>query len=297
MLEKFIKSFDGKEIHCYFWDQVVNPKGIVQIFHGMAEHAKRYDEFAQYLNKQGYLVFADDHRAHGFTTAETKLGKYDGYDVFFDTLKDEIFFSKYLKEKYKLPLYVFGHSYGSFIAQEYLTMSQEHQKAILCGSAFMKKRIDIKCLMVILFILKTFRGNKPAKFIEKIMYKQYNKAVGTGSWLNTDPKEVENYYSDKFNGYPLSYKFYFNMFNSFRHSYSKKRVSQIDKDKPILLLCGENDPVGSMSKSVKQLHNFYLKNNIKNVELKIYANARHEILNEPDTKQKVFDDIVEFLNK
>lgn len=65
--EKFT-SFDGTVIQCYLWNDVKNPKGVVQISHGMAEHARRYDHFATFLNSRGYIVFADDHRAHGMTS-------------------------------------------------------------------------------------------------------------------------------------------------------------------------------------------------------------------------------------
>ncbi|MBQ0045688.1 MAG: lysophospholipase [Mycoplasma sp.] len=298
MTEKFINSFDGKRIYCYLWDDVDKPIGIVQIFHGMAEHAKRYEELAKELNKAGYIVFADDHRGHGKTPENgKKLGTYEGKDIFIDTLKDEIFFSKMLKHKYSLPLYVLGHSYGSFLAQEYITKYDDYEKVIICGSALMKGRLDVKFGLFLAWFLKLAASKKEAKLIEKINYSNYNKMVKEGSWLNTDTKEVEKYYADDFNGKPLSNKFYFNMFNGFRHMYRRSAIKRIPKDKPIFLIAGENDPVGSMSKSVKALHDFYKKNNIKNVEMKIYKNARHEILNEPKIKQEVYKDIINFLKK
>ena len=90
--EKFT-SFDNTILQCYLWNDVKNPKGVVQISHGMAEHARRYDAFAQFLNSNGYIVFADDHRAHGMTsTKQSKNGVY-GYhkgDIYNDTVRDEI---------------------------------------------------------------------------------------------------------------------------------------------------------------------------------------------------------------
>ena len=38
--EKFA-SFDNTVLQCYLWNDVKNPKGVVQISHGMAEHARR----------------------------------------------------------------------------------------------------------------------------------------------------------------------------------------------------------------------------------------------------------------
>ncbi len=90
--EKF-KSFDGTVLQCYLWDDVRNPKGVVQISHGMAEHARRYDAFAAFLNKNGYVVYADDHRAHGMTSTKQSAKGVKGFhkgDIFNDTVKDEI---------------------------------------------------------------------------------------------------------------------------------------------------------------------------------------------------------------
>ena len=68
-------SFDGTVIQCYLWDEVESPKAVLQIAHGMAEHARRYDDFAKYLNANGIIVFADDHRAHGATcVGQSKKG-------------------------------------------------------------------------------------------------------------------------------------------------------------------------------------------------------------------------------
>ena len=83
MKERVIESFDGNKICCYLWDNVKNPIGVVQIFHGMAEHATRYDEFAKFLNKNGYIVFADDHRGHGKTAGSVEnIGQYEGGNIF-----------------------------------------------------------------------------------------------------------------------------------------------------------------------------------------------------------------------
>lgn len=296
MKARFIKSFDGREIFCYEWNDVTKPIGIVQIFHGMAEHAKRYEELAKVLNKAGYIVFADDHRAHGKTAKKEKLGTYTGKDVFYDTLRDEIFFSKMLINKYRLPLYVLGHSYGSFIAQEYITQCHLYKKAIICGSAFMKKRADVKFGLLLAWQLKIFGSKKEAKLIERINYSTYNKLVGHGSWLNRDDDEVRKYYADPFNGKPLSNQFYFNMFNAFRHIYKKSAIKKISKTKPLFLIAGSKDPVGSMGKSVRDLYNFYKRLGI-DVKMKLYKDARHEILNEPLIKKQVIKDIINFIKK
>ena len=131
--------------------------------------------------------------------------------------------------------------------------------------------------------------------INDIVKKGYNKKVKTGSWLNTDEIEVKKYFADKFCGKPFSAKFYVDFFSAFSRIYKKENLKKIDKTKPILVISGKSDPVGSMGKSVTKLYNFY-KNLGLNVDLKLYDNARHEILNEP-IKESVYQDIIMFLEK
>jgi len=172
MEEKFIESFDGNKIYCCEWNDVENPVGVVQIIHGMAEYVKRYDDFARFLNKHGFIVFGDDHRAHGKTAGSIEnIGKYEGGNLFFDTVQDEVLFSKMLKEKYNLPLFVFGHSYGSFITQRYIESCDLYERAILSGSAYMKKRADVKLGLLVAKLTAKFKGNNaPARLIEQMSF-------------------------------------------------------------------------------------------------------------------------------
>ena len=96
---KYVKftSFDNTILQAYVWDDVKMPKGVVQIVHGMAEHARRYDDFAKFLNANGYIVFADDHRAHGNTEKKNDIGYHAG-NIYGDSVKDELFITKYLSE-------------------------------------------------------------------------------------------------------------------------------------------------------------------------------------------------------
>jgi len=298
MKNEYIKSFDGSEIYTYLWDEVENPIGIVQIFHGMAEHAGRYDEFARELNKAGYIVFADDHRAHGLTAKDNKLGTYKGENCFLDTVEDEIIFSHYLKKKYNLPLYVFGHSYGSFLLQYYITQTHIYDKAILCGSALMGWSYFISFGRLLVKAQMKKGADEPATFIEKTNYTHYNKAVKKGSWLNTDKAEVDKYYADKLNGFALSNKFYNDYFEGIKLAYKKENRENIDKYKPILIISGSDDPVGHNSKSVRRLDTYFSKKlKIKHVKTIIYSGARHEILNEPNYKGQVYLDVINFIKE
>lgn len=299
MKGKYIKSFDKKDIYCYLWDNVENPIGIVQILHGMQEHAGRYDHFAKFLNKNGYIVFADDHRAHGKTADSIEtLGRYGSGNLFYDTLRDALFFTDMLLKEYEgLPLYIFGHSYGSFLVQNYIQTCSGYEKAILCGSACMKNNLATKFGRMIAKWTMEHKGeDKVATMVENIMLSTYNKMVKTGSWLNTDAAEVEKYKNDPYCGTPFSAKFYYDFFTGLKYSYDKHKLQEIDHHKPILLISGKCDPVGDMGKSVVKLFKLYHEDDL-DVTMKLYDNARHEILNEPKLQQTVYNDILEFLKK
>lgn len=292
----FIESFDKRKIWLYVWDNVKKPKAIVQIFHGMAEHAGRYEEFAKMLNTKGYIVVADDHRGHGKTAGSVEnIGKYDGSNIFYDTMHDEMFITKLITEEYKLPVFVFGHSYGSFIAQGYIELiSQPISGVILCGSACMKDRIDIFLGRKIAKATMKHKGpDAPAKLVAKMSFGAYDRKVKKGSWLNTDEEEVKKYYADEYCGKTLSAKFYYNFFKALPRIYIKKNLKKIQKNLPILIISGKQDPVGDMGKSVAKL--FKLYNHLEmDVRMRLYNDARHEILNEP-IKNEVYNSILTFL--
>ena len=140
MREKEFKGANGKIIFYRLWE-CENPKGMVQIVHGMAENTLRYEKLAEYLVEQGFIVFADDHRGHGKT--DDCSGYADG-DMFFDTLKDVAMLSDIYKNLYpKLPLVILGHSYGSFLTQAYLeNYGDKIDGAIIGGSAMIYLYIE-----------------------------------------------------------------------------------------------------------------------------------------------------------
>lgn len=196
--EKF-KSFDGTVLQCYLWDNVRNPKAVVQISHGMAEHARRYDDFANYLNQNGFIVFADDHRAHGMTSTKQSAKGVKGYhkgDIYFDTMQDECAITSMLKERYNLPVIYLGHSYGSMLGQRYIQECKDYTGAVLCGSAMMKGAILNMGAAISNLQYKTLGGEKTGKMLDKLSFGSYNapfKSEKTPfAWLSRDKEQVKN---------------------------------------------------------------------------------------------------------
>ncbi len=294
MIEKVIKSFDGNKIYCYLWDNVKAPKGVVQIIHGMAEHATRYDEFAKYLNKRGFIVFADDHRGHGKTAgANDNIGKYKGGNVFFDTVQDEKFFAQMLKEEYNLPLYLFGHSYGSFLAIHLIETCNLYDRVVLSGSSYMKRQ-DAKFAHFVAKITAKFKGDDaPAKLVEKLSFVHYNKKFhDNGSWKNSDKVLTQEYYSDPQCARSFSAKFYDDLFSALKFVFKNSNLSKIDDHLPILLLSGKDDPVSKMGKLVIKLYRVFKEHDLK-VAMKLYEGARNEIIHDTN-HEEVFENVADF---
>lgn len=289
--ENFI-GFDGTVLQSYLYE-VENPKGVVQVAHGMQEYSKTYFKFAEYLSKNGYIVFLLDQRGHGKSCKSiSELGKVNG-DVFTQTVKDHLKASEQLKDKYNLPIYFIGHSYGSFIGQSYLHENKYASKILLLGSSYMKSPL-IRFAKIMADTTVLFKGkDAPATFIENNSFKRYKKYFNDASWITSDEKESKLFYDDKLNGTPFSAGFYQSMFSNQLKLY--KKMNEVDKSLPIGIFCGADDPVSNFAKGTKKLYEFYKKHGL-NATLKIYSNMRHGILQEKE-KTLVYKDILDFIEK
>lgn len=301
-IEKTIKGFDDYQVVMSIWEPDCAPKGIVQIFHGMVEHIDRYEEFAYYLNSKGYVVAGDDHRGHGRTAGADFLGKVPFGHTYFDTIDDEKVITAYLKERYPgLPLYIFAHSYGSFLAQGYIQQNSANiDGCILSGSANMSGIEPKIGRFVANTQFKLYGKDKTADFIKNMTFgayeKPFKKEKRQNAWLNRNVDACEKYNADKYCNYTMSVGFYKNFFDGLCRIYEPERLEAIDKKLPIYILSGDQDPVGKMGKLVSKLYDLYKNVGVEDVKIKLYADARHEIVNELN-KDEVYSDVSEWLDE
>jgi alpha-beta hydrolase superfamily lysophospholipase len=278
-----VRSFtddQGVEIVFYEWP-VAEPKAVIQIAHGLGEHARRYDQMAAALNRAGFSVYADDHRGHGQTGLRQlekkqikRLGNL-GPGGMAATYKQVADFSKLIKqEEPNQPLILLGHSWGSFIAQKIInTKSDFYDALVLSGSAL----------------------TMPGYLATGDFNKEWKKQPGaTGyEWLSRDV-EIQN----KFVADPLTFLAQamevFGIPNSLK--LFGKPSKNIRSDLPILVQVGEADPIGG-ERSNKALVEAYRKNaNIEDIELFVYHDCRHEIYNEIN-KEAIIEDFVSWVNQ
>lgn len=292
-------AHDGKKINVYVWDDVPSPVGTVQIFHGMGERAgvETYDYFAKEMNAMGYVVYADDHRGHGYTDEETP--GYAKGDMFMDTVKDELGIADILIEKYPAAKHiVFAHSYGSFIAQQFISLcGKKIDGVILYGSAYMEKG-TVRFGKFVASLGCDFKGpDSPGKLIDKLSFGIYNKKFSDGQWLAEDPDYAKSYYDDPMCGFVCSNNFYKCFFGGLLKLYTKKYAEGINKDLPVFIISGESDPVGNFGKAVKKLYEYYQKIGMKNVKMHLVKNSRHVILGEKKNRDSFIAEVKSFIKE
>jgi len=274
-------------------------KGIVICVHGMCEHSERYHEFATYLNSQNYGVFTYDHRGHGKSLLKNEEKGYLGRDGFNKMVYDLDRVVNHVKERFpNHKVYLLGHSMGSFVTLRYLQMYNKVDGAILSGSNYGFKMLKLGALLGKLACV--FKGEKaPGKFLERLTFGSYNKHFMPNrtlfDWLSRDEKVVDKYIEDEMCGFTCSNRFYYDFFKGLIAIGKRNNIEHINAETPIFIIAGDKDPVGNLGKGVIALYQV-LKSQVNDVEMKLYPNSRHEVLNELN-KDEVYQDIVSWLNK
>ena len=279
-IKRSFKDDFGVEIMFYEWP-VAEPKAVIQIAHGLGEHARRYDAMAATLNKAGFSVYADDHRGHGQTGVKQlenkqikRLGNL-GPGGMKATYKQVADFSKLIKaENPNRPLVLLGHSWGSFIAQKIINKySDMYDAVVLSGSAL------------------TMPGYLATGDFNKV-WKKLPGSTGY-EWLSRDV-EIQN----KFVADPLTFLAAAAQVLGIKNSLEMfgKPSKDVRRDLPILVQVGEADPIGG-EYSNKALVEAYRKNaGIEDIELYVYHDCRHEIYNELN-KEAIIEDLVSWVNQ
>ncbi len=297
------KSSDETEIFVYKWiPKDGNVKGIVQIAHGMAEHAERYDRFAKYLNKNGYIVYANDHRGHGKTAgAIDNLGYLADENGFEWLVKDIQTLSSLIKEENpSLPLFLLGHSMGSFVAQRYIMLSGKEIDGVILSGSNGKQGLMLKFGSIIAKreIKKHGRKTQSQK-LDKLVFGGFSKTFEpsrTGfDWLSRDEKEVDKYTNDPYCGTVFTAGFFHDFLIGLMEIEDKNNIALVPKDLPIYIFSGAQDPVGKFGNGVINLYNRYKNHGVKDIKYKLYKDGRHEMLNEIN-RDEVMDDVVAWLD-
>ena len=294
-------SSDGKtQLHGMLWEpEGVAVRAVLQICHGVAEHIARYDGFARALNEQGIVVAGHDHLGHGKSLPEGGTPVYFGQGSTWNTVVDDIYIlHQRLKQRYPdVPLCIMGHSMGSFLTRTYLIRYPGTVKAAIIMGTGWQPEITIRGGLLLAGILSGLKGpDAVSKMVTNMAFGAYNKAFGDkprtpNDWLSADTDNVDRYMADPLCGADATVGLFRQMLRGLRFNQTPGNIDRMDKNAPILLIAGQDDPVGDMGAGVRRTHDAFKRAGVRDVTLKLYPGLRHEILNEAAMRDTVYGDI------
>jgi alpha-beta hydrolase superfamily lysophospholipase len=294
----------GANIHVYRWQPAegVPVKAVIQIAHGMAETAARYERLAISLTTNGYAVYVNDHKGHGKTAPSFEDVGYIGQAGFQGMLQDMAQLTQIIKSTHTdIPVFLLGHSMGSFLTQGYMQQyGTELQGVILSGTngdpgALLKPGIFLAKL-----IAKLYGERHKSKTLNYLVSGNYNnsfKPLRTPfDWLSSDEIEVNKYIADPYCGTLFTASFFRDFFLFLQEIYQVQGLRRIPKQLPVYLLSGSLDPVGLKSKGVMNLIRAYEELQLQDITYRFYEGGRHEMFNEIN-RDEVTQDLLTWLEE
>ncbi|PWM61781.1 MAG: alpha/beta hydrolase [Clostridia bacterium] len=294
-----LQSATGQgELYVRVWEPENQPKAVLQIVHGMAEHIERYDRFARYLNQNSILVVGADNASHGKSISKDGIRGYFGAEHGWNSLIQDIqSVHSIIKQSYcDLPCILFGHSMGSFLARSYAARHGDDLDGfIFCGTAGKNPALPVAKLLARSEIRKN-GASTPSRLLDKLSFGAYNNAFKPNrtpfDWLSRDEAEVDKYVDDPACGFVFTAAGFRDLFDGLGEVSGPQWARRVPK-RPILLIAGDADPVGANGKGVKQVEAWLVQSGHR-VKCILYPGARHELLNETNREQ-VSDDVRLFI--
>ncbi len=298
-IEKIKSKRDNLEIELAISEPLSGePKGIVQISHGMAEHKERYFKFMEYLSSKGYVCVIHDHRGHGASVRNfNDLGYFYTEDISY-IIEDLYQVTEYIISKYNnLNISIFSHSMGTLVSRNYLKKYDDKiQKIILCGPPTENKLARVGIFFAKL--TKVFKGEKyRSKFLNTLTFGRYNtKHKIENGWICSNEMAVVGYNKDNLCGYIFTTNGFINLFKLMKEAYKKENWQMKNNDMPIFIIAGKDDKVIQNEQKFEHLKTFLCKLGYTNIRSKLYEGKRHELINENNHKE-VYQNVLDFIDK
>lgn len=296
------RSGNGKnDIYVREWTPNGEARAVLQIAHGVAEHIVRYDDFAQFMCDNGFIVAGNDHLGHGRSAAnEDELGYFGENGGWQFVVSDMRSLTTLEQEKHPgLPYFLLGHSMGSFLTRTYIInwrtgldgvilsgTGQQGQAAVRAGETLASAEI------------KRHNAAYKSQRLNNLIFGGYNDGIAhpntASDWTSRDEASVDKYVSDPLCGFIPSVGLFRDMMQGIRFVSEAKNLERMKKDLPVFFFSGDADPVGEMGRGVIRIYKKFLTAGMTDVTLKLYHEGRHEMLNEKN-KEQVYNDCLNWL--
>jgi alpha-beta hydrolase superfamily lysophospholipase len=276
-----------------------NPKGIVHICHGMAEHIRRYKWLIDKLNNDGFHVISIDHRGHGNRIDNNLKGFFDDNDGWNLVAEDLIGLLDKSNKKFPgLNQYVLSHSMGSWIALAAMQKGMSADGLIISGSSKPSKTILVIQKFLVKIQIFLFGKKSVSLFLDNITLGPYNNAFKPNrtlkDWISSDNDNVDDYISDPLCGFPVTNGLWNDLAMGLLEVFDKNKYPKSNNLTPIFIISGSEDPVGENGKGVMRLYDF-LSKIYSNTDVEIVNNARHEVFSET-SKENSYNNLIKFID-
>lgn len=299
---QWLAAPDGHRIPWRHWPQP-SARAVIHIVHGMSEHSGCYADVAALCNAQGYAVIAHDHRAHGHACPPAALGNIDAQQHWPGIRADMAQMNAEIRRLYpEQPLIVLGHSMGSFIAQDFAQHQSENLNLlVLEGSSYEAPWFTgLASRLIAGFECWRQGDNGRSALIQALSFGGFNRkfrAPRTAfDWLSRNEFFVDRYIADPLCGAQASNAYWRDFLLFLSRLFPKRQLEKVRADLPLYLFSGSRDPVGHDGRGVSRLAQAYHKAGCHDVTLRLYPEARHDLLHE-NNREEVLHDLFGWLQR
>jgi alpha-beta hydrolase superfamily lysophospholipase len=273
---------------------MATPRAVVQINHGLAEHAARYQRFARFLAARGYHVYVHDHRGHGATRAPDSIpGAFASRDGASKVIADVAAIHALIGERHPgLPVVTFGHSMGGLIALNFAETHPAASAALAVWNSNFNAGLAGRAGQAALRLEAFFKGSDtPSTILPKLTFQAWANAMPDRrtdfDWLSRDPLEVDLYVVDPLSGWDATVSMWQDVFRLIYAGADAANLAKLPKALPIHLIGGAEDPATDKGEAVNWLAEQMQKSGLSDVTVEILAGTRHETLNEINRDQSM----------
>ncbi|GLQ78666.1 lysophospholipase [Mesorhizobium huakuii] len=285
--QRMVRSPTGADLNLLVRNAEVRPRAVIQINHGLAEHAARYARFADLLSARGFHVYVHDHRGHGATKAsDAPLGKFADRDGPAKVIADvDAIHDLIASECPGLPVILFGHSMGASVALNYLlNHSPRLHAAAIWNCDFSQGMLGQVALGILAWERMRLGSDVPSRLLPKLTFQAWGKAVPNHrtlfDWLSRDEAEVAKYIADPLCGWDATVSMWRDVVSMALNGGKDAGFAGVRRDLPVAIVGGDKDPASNYGKGITHLANRMRRMGFSNLVSKVYADTRHESLNE-----------------
>ena len=271
----------GKLLPAVIW-RPGKVRAVLQVVHGTTEHMGRYRAFAETMAAFGVAVAGFDLRGHGRNPGDPDVVEFQPGDWQASVQEAGLFHEHLRREFPGVPVFLLGFSLGSFVVRDLLNTDFRPAGVVLVGTGHQPGWLLSIMRRIVAGQIRKVGFDKPSALVRKLSFGVYNDKFKPNrtevDWLSADEAVVDDYLADPLVRRKTSAGMFWELLGSMQRRSDPKEYDHWDKELPVLLISGDQDPVGGAGKGVAMIYQQMTRAGMNHVTLKLIPNSRHAIL-------------------